>query len=245
MSDIYSTQIVNPTRNSNTTLQISTLQSTNTILNKNYSFQSIRTIKGNIIANCISTGGNGIFTVLNMYDGTPIRLNYGDIVLRIVISNASNQQPLSEATEFFNPSYNNYTQPWNFDGNPAHTPKITFLLTQQPTYHPGVNTPKISGVFYEPNVNDYNIPKSISYSWTPNMNGTPIQLNSPFNHTNTGPLYLAEFPPNGCSIPVTYQNSIGVENYQWLTCTIENLSMNTGVAGINVNLLVLNPTSIQ
>jgi hypothetical protein len=245
MTDIHPTQIVNPIRNSNTTLQSSTLQSSNTSLNKNYSFQSLRTVKGNIIANCIDTAGNGVFTVLNMYDGTPIKLNYGDIVIGIVISNASNPQPDSAATEFFNPTYNNYAQPWAFNGYEPQTPKMTFLLTQQPIYNVGVSTPTISQVFPYASITDYNNPIQTPFSWTPNMSGTPIPLNSPFNNASTGPLYFAEFPPNGCSIPVIYQNCVGVGNYQWLTCEVVSLGMNGRIAGINVNLLILNPTSTQ
>ena len=241
MTDV---QIINPTRNCNTTLQSSTLQSSNTTLNKNYSFQSLRTVKGNIIANCIETGGTGVFTVMNMYDGTPIKLNYGDIVLGIVISNASFQQPVSEATEFFNPTYNNYAQPWNFNGDIQKTPQMRFLLTQKPIYQVGVSTPKISEYFPNSSITDYNNPISNNYSWTPNMTGNPISLNSPFNHTNTGPLYSAEFPPSGCNIPITYQNAITSVDYQWITCEINNLYIRQNVAGINVNFLILNVASL-
>ena len=245
MTDVNSTQIVNPSRNSNTTLQSSTLQSTNTTLNKNYSFQSLRTVKANIIANTRETSGNGVFTVMNMYDGTPIKLNYGDIVVGIVISNASFQQPVSAATEFFNPTYNNYAQPFVFNGFPPQTPQMTFLLTKKPIYHVSVSTPKISEYFPNAAINDYNDHVSRNYSWTPDISGLPIALNSPFNHANTGPLYFAQFPPNGCSIPVTYQNAVTSVDYQWLTCNINNLGMNGSLAGFNFNFLILNPSSVQ
>lgn len=235
MTDAYPTQIINPSRNCNTFLQTSTLQSTSTTLNKSYSFQSLRTVKGNIIAN-----GDGNFTVLNMYDGSPLKLNVGDIILRIVISNATYAQPVSQSTPYFDTTYNNYTQPWNYDGNSSYVPQMTFLLTKIPTYNPGVSTPALSQVNTELNN------PLVSYSWTPNITGTPLPLNSPFNHTSTGPLYSATYPPNCCSIPVTYQNAVQLGGgYQWIVCNILNLSMSSGIAGINVSFLVLNPTVVE
>lgn len=234
MTDAYPTQIINPSRNSNTFLQTSTLQSTSTTLSKTYSFQSLRTVKGNIIAN-----GDGNFTVLNMYDGSPLKLNVGDIILGIAISNATYAQPVTESTPYFDTTYNNYTQPWNYDGNSSYIPQMTFLLTKSPTYNPGVSTPALSQVN-----TDVNKPL-ISYSWTPNTTGIPLPLNNPFNHTSTGPLYSATYPPNACNIPVTYQNAVGLGGYQWIVCNIVNLSMSSGIAGINVSFLVLNPTVVE
>jgi hypothetical protein len=236
MTDLHATQIVNPQRNSNTILQNSTLQSNSNALSKCYSFQTFRTIKGNVVIDINSGLSN--FTVLNMYDGSPLKLSTGDIVLGIVISNATYVQPITAATEFFDPTYNKYPQPWSFNGYPPQTPGLTFLLTQKPQYNPGVNIPKITEI-------DSTAPnQTISYNWTPNVSGNPTPLNTPFNNASTGPLEFATYPPNGCNIPVTYLNSVD-SYYQWITCNSVNLGMNGGVAAINVTFLILNPLSVE
>jgi len=229
MTDIHPTQIVNTTRNSNTTLQSSTLQSAKS-LSKSYSFQSLRTVKGNVIVDVNS--GESNFTVLNMYDGSPLKLNFGDIILGIVISNATFAQSITEATEFFDPTYNKYPQPWASSGS------MIFYLCQLPTFNPGVKTPGLS------NNDAYIHPLLISYSWTPNMKGNPIPLNISFDNSNTGPLYNANFPPNSQNIPLVYENSVD-SNYQWITCNCTNLGMSGGVAGINITLLILNPLTVE
>lgn len=178
------------------------------------------------------------FAVLNMYDGSPLKLSTGDILLSIVISNASYVQPNSAATEFFDPTYNKYPQPWVFNGYPPQTPNLKFLLTKKPIYTAGVTTPKIT------DINPYLPLQLISYNWIPDLTGIPIYLNNNFNNSNTGPLQFAQYPPNGCNIPITYQNAIG-SYYQWITCNSINLGMNGGVAALNVTLMVLNPLSVE
>lgn len=88
MTDAFPVQIINQQRNSNTILQNSTLQSTES-LNKIHSVQNLRTIKGT--ATLSNTNGNSDVDVcvINDYDGSPIQLHPNDIVLTTVIYNGN------------------------------------------------------------------------------------------------------------------------------------------------------------
>jgi hypothetical protein len=234
MTDIYSPGVFNTQHNSNTTIQGSTLQSTKGPLNTMFNLQGLRTVKGRIslvdnqnILTC--------YTVTNLYDLSPIKLNCGDIILSLAVANGSNEFNFVESLGSDNPQQN-----WP---HPLLYSNIQFYLGTAPTYIPGLLYPtpgKSSGAL-------------ISQQWIPN----PQVLNSANTLTNTfstsvlGDIYS---PPTPHTIPILINNCIGSINnggnscytgvYQWLNCLV--YSGQSGIdPSINVTLLVLNQNNSQ
>jgi hypothetical protein len=234
MTDIHSTQTVNPTRNSNTTLQSSSLQSSNTTLNKNYSFPSLRTVKGNVVLNNYNANRNITTPLINEYDGSPISFYPTDIITSISIYNGNTSfvYPNTYTQTFFGykfpipfvnggdlqlaitpePVYNNMTQSWI-----PNTTSITQLcslslndLTRYGSsgYSSGISTP-------------------ISYNTRPSYNSTIGSINNDSVSSYSG-------------------------NSRWLTCIFTNMTnpivpnftnQVLKTVSINVTLTVINVSS--
>ena len=195
---------INPLRNSNTTLQSSTFQGSNTNLNKNYSCQSLRTIKGSVILDNNIIGNSNINTsLINEYDNSPISLYPDDIITCISIYNGN--------TSFLYP--NKYTK--TLFGNKFPIPfinggNLTLAVTPEPVYN------------------------NSSQNWIPNTNNITelcsLNLRSLSVFDSSG--YLST-PISYNTIPL-YKNSIGSinnnstssysGNSRWITCMFTNLT---------------------
>jgi hypothetical protein len=229
MTDVYSPEIVNSQRNSNTSLQSSTLQSSKGPLNTMFNLQSLRTVKGRV--SLIADGGYGYYSVINLYDLSPVKFNNGDIIISLAVSNGSNTFNFVENAGADYP-YQQWPQPLLYS-------TIQFYLGTAPTYIPGITYPT-------PNNSSGTL---IGAQWSPN----PQSLNSANTLTNTfNTAGLGNFfnPPTPLTIPILIKNCIGSVNnsnsscysgsYQWLNCYAG--SGQSGVnPGINVTILVLNP----
>jgi hypothetical protein len=242
MTDLYTTQYSNPQRNSNTTLQSSTLQSANN-LSKIYSLQSVRTIKGvayfpiDTTTFDQSSPINATVPVINEYDGSPVKFDPSDVIISASIANGSQ----AYATN------NNNGYP-----NPFVEGTIQFKLSQIPTFNSMTTGYWNFPVGLPPYFNQ------ISGNWTANTSGSPQPIHNLFTLTNLG----AELPssPVSQNLPVIYNNSVGSVNntteslysggYQWLNCSSNNMR-NTyefgrffdtrQVPAVNITLMVLNP----
>lgn len=241
MTDLYTTQFHNPQRNSNTSLQSSTLQSANN-LSKIYSLQSVRTIKG-IAYFPIDTTNFQIYDpitatvpVINEYDGSPIKFDAGDVIISASIANGSQ----AYATN----NNNGYPNPF-IDGT------IQFKLSQIPIFNSMTTGYWSFPVGIPPYFNQ------ISGNWIANTSGTPQPINTPFNLTSLGAALPSS--PVSQNLSIIYNNSVGSVNnttdslysggYQWLNCSSNNMR-NTQefglfftakqVPAINITLMVLN-----
>jgi hypothetical protein len=237
MTDVHSTQIVNITRNSNTTLQGSTLQSSNTTLNKNYNFQSLRTVKGiSILPN--ANGSSSINTsLINEYDWSPISLYPGDIIMSISIYNGN--------TSFKYP--NSYTQ--TLFGNKFPIPFINggnlkLAITPEPVYNniSQLWIPDTSNIRELCNMDLYNLAVYGSSGYSDGIN-TPVSY-------NTSPSYKSSIGSIN-----NYSSSSYSGNCRWLTCMftgltspiIPNFNFRNQVLDyvrVNVTLVILNPSSV-
>ena len=230
MTDAYSTQIINPTRNSNTLLQTSTLQS-NRALSKNYSFQSLRTVKGTAVLS--NTNGNSEINIplTNEYDGSPIQLYAGDIIMSISIYNGN--EAFSYPNVYTQTLYKNkYPIPFLNGGY------LTLSVTPPPTYNYRTKTwiPDVSSVSDLCSLYLYSLSSFSS-------NGTTAPLSY-----NTSPLYNSTIGSIGNNSLTSYNG-----NSRWLTCRFQYMSSPiiqsfTGqilsTVSVNVSLLILNPTIV-
>jgi hypothetical protein len=242
MTDLYTTQYSNPQRNSNTTLQSSTLQSANN-LSKIYSLQSIRTIKGVAYFPIDTTRFDQFYSpitatvpVINEYDGSPIKFDPADVIISASIANGSQ----AFATD------NNNAYP-----NPFITGTIQFKLSQIPTFNSMTTGYWNFPVGLPPYFNQ------ISGNWVANTSGNPQPIHNIFTLTNLGAALPSS--PVGQNLAVIYNNSVGSVNntteslysggYQWLNCSSDNMrntfdfdtSFNTTqVPAVNITLMVLN-----
>jgi hypothetical protein len=82
---LYPTIISNPQRNANTSVQASTLMGGN--LAQVFDIQALRTIKGRVVA--LGSGAAANSVVINEYDGSPVTLYPGDIVVSLSVSNGN------------------------------------------------------------------------------------------------------------------------------------------------------------
>jgi hypothetical protein len=195
---------INPVRNSNTTLQSSTLQSSNTPLNKNYSFQSLRTVKGSVVLDNNIIGDSNINTpLINQYDNSPLSLYPDDIITGISVYNGN--------VSFLYP--NRYTK--TLFGNKFPVPfinggNLTLAVTPEPVYN------------------------NISQSWIPNTNNitelcslnlrnlsvfdSSGYLSTPISY-NTAPLYKNTIGSINNNSTSSYSG-----NCRWVTCIFTNLT---------------------
>jgi hypothetical protein len=242
MTDLYTTQFNNPQRNSNTSLQSSTLQSANN-LSKIYSLQSIRTIKGVAYFPIDTTSFDqyspitATVPVINEYDGSPIKFDPADVIISASIANGSQ----AYATN----NNNGYPNPF-IDGT------IQFKLSQAPVFNSMTTGYWSFPVGLPPYFNQ------ISGNWVANTSGTPQPIHNVFTLTNLGAALPSS--PVSQNLPIIYNNSVGSVNntnsslysggYQWLNCSSIGMR-NTyefgmfftarQVPAVNITLMVLNP----
>jgi hypothetical protein len=228
MTDAY---IINPSRNSNTFLQTSTLQ-TNGTLSKNYSFQTIRTVKGRAVL--LNTDGNSNINVplINEYDGSPIQLYPGDIIMSISIYNGN--EPFSYPNIYTQTLYKNkYPIPFLNGGY------FTLSVTPPPTYNyqsknwiPDTSTSTDLCSLYLYSLSSFS------------TNGVTAPLSY-----NTRPLYNSAVGSITNNSLTSYNGSS-----RWLTCKFQYMStpiiqsftqQTLSSVSINVTLLILNPSSTQ
>ena len=202
MTDV---QIINPTRNCNTTLQSSTLQSSNTTLNKNYSFQSLRTVKGNAVLDNYNGNSSIDCPLTNEYDGSPICLYPGDIITSISVYNGN--------VSFLYPN----TYSWSLYGNKYPIPFLRFgdlslAITPEPQYN------YISQTWIS---NMSNVTNLFS-----NLNLFNLSVHGGFNNTiytpvsyNTRPLYNSTIGSINNNSTSSYSG-----NCRWLTCMFRGMS---------------------
>jgi hypothetical protein len=234
MTDIYSTQILNSTRNSNTIIQGSTLQSSKGSLNTMFNLQGLRTIKGRI------TFGNSPdpnwLVVVNFYDSSPVKLNSGDIVISLALANGTKSNDANYNEGLFN------DQPLQQWALPIRY-NIQFYLGTTPTY--------------------ISIDGTKSNRWIPNPQ-VINSANTLTGVIDTQHLssYISDVP-SPKTFNILINNCIGSINnsgnscygglYQWLNCYI--LGWNGNMVdfrniiqydpSINVTLLVLNQNVSQ
>jgi len=235
MTDVHSTQIVNPTRNSNTTLQSSTLQSSNTTLNKNYSFPALRTVKGSVVLDNYNGNSNISTPLINEYDGSPISFYPTDIITSISIYNGN--------TSFVYP--NTYTQ--TFFGYKFPIPfvnggNLQLAITPEPVYNNMTqswipNTTNITQLC-SLSLNDLTIYGSSGYSYG---------ISTPVSY-NTRPSYYSAIGSINNNSVSSYSG-----NCRWLTCIFTNMTnpivpnftnQMLKTVSINVTLTVFNISSV-
>lgn len=233
MSDLYSPAILNPQRNTNTTLQSSTLES-NSALHKVFDIQAVRTIKGRVFFPGSNPYGflynwSGITqnaVVVNEYDKSPVYFNNGDIVLSVVAYNG-NYKDISGI-----PNPYNYPSPFT-DGT------IQLYYSEIPTYNPRYQlwTPS-------PYIDPLTLPLDVTSfgSYVQGAITTPISQS----------MSLATNSACGSSNNETSGCYGG--QYQWLSCYGRNITCpyyNAGtdlslssftpyVVGVNFTILVIN-----
>lgn len=241
MTDLYTTQYSNPQRNSNTSLQSSTLQSANN-LRKIYNIQSIRTIKG-VAYFPIDTTTFDQFSpitatvpVINEYDGSPVKFNPADVIISASIANGSQAFATNNNDEYPNPF---------IEGT------IQFKLSQIPTFNNMTTGYWNFPVGLPPYFNQ------ISGNWVANTSGAPQPIHEIFTLTNLGAALPSS--PVAQNLQIIYNNSVGSVNnttdslysggYQWLNCSSNNMRntfdfgmyFNTRqVPAVNITLMVLN-----
>ena len=177
MANLYAPVIANNQRNSNTSVQASTLQSTSNLHNQ-LSLQSFRTVQGYVYFP--NSSGTGV--VVNQYDLSPVSFNSGDIVLAMSVSNGS-------------PAYPGSNLPTPFISTGQTGPSIEFWISKEPSYNnsagwiAGNNSTQLSDPVNP--VNFGNAPPSMS-----NPTNPPISLRVPLTNdakngiatqTNTDP----------------------------------------------------------
>lgn len=231
MTDAYPTQIINPSRSSNTLLQTSTLQSNNTLA-KNYSFQTIRTVKGRAVLS--NNNGNSEINIplTNEYDGSPIELYPGDIIMSISIYNGN--EAFTYPNVYTQTLYKNkYPIPFLNGGY------LTLSVTPPPTYNyqskswiPDISTTTDLCSLYLYSLSSYS------------TNGTTAPLSY-----NTSPLYNSAIGSISNNSLTSYTGAS-----RWLTCRFQYMSspiiqsftqQTLSSIAINVTLLILNPTTVE
>ena len=228
MSDIYSS---NPRKNTNTSLQASTLESGGGLLHKVFDIQAVRTIKGRVIFPGSNPYGfiynwNTITqnaTVVNEYDNSPVCFNPGDIVLSAVIANGS----------YIDISM--VTNPYNYP-SPFTNGTVRLYYNESPTYNPRYKLWEPSS-FIEPLTDSFDVTTLTSSV----DNITPISQ----------PMSLLSNSAVG-SINNESSNCYG-GHYQWLSCFADRVDNGYYHAGetlttftptmvaLNFTLLVINP----
>lgn len=222
---------INAHRNSNTFLQTSTLQS-NSTLAKNYSFQSIRTVKGRAVLS--NTDGNSSIDLplTNEYDGSPIQLYPGDIIMSISIYNGN--EAFTYPNVYTQTLYKNkYPIPFLNGGY------LTLSITPPPTYNYITKS-------WIPDTSTYTDLCSLYlYSLSSfSSNGTTAPVSY-----NTVPLYNSAIGSIGNNSLTSYSGAS-----RWLTCRFQYMSnpiiqpftqQTLLSVAINVTLLILNPSSTQ
>jgi len=226
MSDVYSSIIVNKQHNSNTTLQASSLQSTKGPLNTMFNLQGLRTVRGRVdmfpnLDIFFDTKANILFPVINTYDGSPIKLNQGDIILSLTVSNGNKvdtNNNIANTGGIYLPT-----------GWPRQSSNVvTFCLGKKPS-NAGIS-----------NYQEW-IPKPSDFT-------QQFPITDIFSTVNLIGFGNQNYPPSPQNIALLYNNTIGAINnnnttcysgeYQWLNCYL-----NIGFyfpESLNVTLLVLN-----
>lgn len=218
MANLFPPTIVNSYRNSNTVLQATTLESSNGPLNTMFNLQTLRTVKGRV--NFTGTlPVSSIFTVVNEYDGSPVKFNSGDIILALTFANGTPALPNSVQT-------NSQSYP-----NPFSAGTVQFELSTAPTYSPatGLWTPTNTAI-------DRNITPAITL--TTALGSTLTTQTSALGTLN----YFCQV--GAVNSGVSSQSG----SYDWLNCIASGVNITAVTSGaqtpaINVTLLVLNPTT--
>jgi hypothetical protein len=239
MTDVYPNEIVNSQRNSNTSLQGSTLQSSKGPLNTMFNLQSLRTVKGRVNLPLYTGLTTGLFCVLNEYDNSPIQLYNGDIVLSVVLSNGNpTYSGIEDVPTALQSSYTTNSKrlyPINYQNGS----NVTFCVGQSPTYNYPNWTPNPNNLYQLTNTfNLYTLiaGTTIGQSWTqiPNVkcqSGTTTLV----NNNTIGSLSNTN---NTC-----YSGSS-----PWLYCLASNILIYSNTQlypSINVTLIILNPIISQ
>jgi hypothetical protein len=120
MANLYAPVIANNQRNSNTSVQASTLQSTSNLHNQ-LSLQSFRTVQGYIYFP--TSSGTGV--VVNQYDLSPLSFDCGDIVVAMSVSNGSSSYPNSQL-------------PTPFTSGQQESSSVQFVISEHPIYNNSV-----------------------------------------------------------------------------------------------------------
>jgi hypothetical protein len=218
MANLFPPTIVNSYRNSNTVLQATTLESSNGPLNNMFNLQTLRTVKGRVdLTGTLPVSST--FVVINEYDGSPVKLNSGDIILALTLANGNPALPNSVQT-------NSQSYP-----NPFSAGTVQFELATAPTYSPGTGLWSPSNTAIDRAITSaITLTTSLGSTLTSQTSAlSPLIFNTQVGGLNSG---------------VSSQSG----SYNWLNCIASSVNITALTSGsqtpsINVTLLVLNPTT--